>query len=318
MAWGQRGGVWRSGGQTSTDGAAGQTTTATSTAPGVCVPGISVQCACPSGHLGAQACTSAGTYAACVCAPSAVDAGSAGGRDGAADGPPDAAIATGGSGGTTVESSGGTINAGGTTTAGGSTSNAPSGTTVTFANGKAQGAITGYGWLALGAADALTDPTCGPGKMPITNTAPCPSSTNWNSPTALCVSGPIPALGTPPDYAGNWGIMLGVNSADPMGVIGQSFSTMAITVTGLPLVGLRAMVHKRGDPDSTSYCAVLTSGTAMPLAYFSTACYTPTSPGIAITAADVPNIDKIGVQVSSGAAAIAVTNLCITGITFAK
>jgi ABC-type polysaccharide/polyol phosphate export permease len=77
------------------------------------------------------------------------------------------------------------------------------------------------------------------------------------------------------------------------------------------------MVHKKGDPDATSYCATLTAG-AMPFTSFSTTCYTPASPGVAITAADVSIIDKISVQVSSGTAAITVASLCITGITFAK
>jgi hypothetical protein len=177
--------------------------------------------------------------------------------------------------------------------------------------------MTGYGWVALGSADAVTDPTCGPGKTTITQAAPCATSTNWSSPTALCVTGSIPALGTPPDYAGNWGISVGVNADAAFGGLSQSFSSITIAVTGSPSSGLRAMVHKRGDPDATSYCATYAAG-AMPLTSFSTTCYTPAAPGIAITAADVPNIDKISVQVSSGAAAIAVANLCITGITFAK
>ena len=33
--------------------------------------------------------------------------------------------------------------------------------------------MTGYGWVALGTADSITDPTCGTGKTLITNAAPC-------------------------------------------------------------------------------------------------------------------------------------------------
>jgi hypothetical protein len=54
-------------------GTGGQSATATSTAPAVCVPGASVACACVTGQQGAQTCTSAGTFAACVC--SAPDSG---------------------------------------------------------------------------------------------------------------------------------------------------------------------------------------------------------------------------------------------------
>ncbi|MGO9289587.1 MAG: hypothetical protein ACLQIJ_12655 [Polyangia bacterium] len=205
---------------------------------------------------------------------------------------------------------------GGTT--GVTTGAAPSGTTVTFASGKAAGAMTGYGWVALGTADTISSPTCG--TATITNAAPCLTSTTWNSTTALCITGSVPALGTPPDYTGNWGVSVGVNSTDstPSGGLGQSFSSVTITVSGSPGSGLRALVHRKGDPAATSYCATLTSGTAMPLISFSTTCYTPASPGTAITTTDVPNIDQISVQVSSGTAAITVSNLCITGITFAK
>jgi hypothetical protein len=204
---------------------------------------------------------------------------------------------------------------GGTPPVGGSPGGPPTGTTVTFAAGKATGAMTGYGWVALGSADSITDPTCG-GK-PITSAAPCATSTTWASATALCISGTIPALGTPPDYTGNWGVSVGVNSDAAGGGLAQSFSSITIAVTGSPSSGLRAMVHKKGEPDATSYCAALTSG-PMPLTSFSTTCYNTATPGIAITAADVPNIDKVSVQVSSGSAAITVASLCITGITFAK
>jgi len=62
---------------------------------------------------------------------------------------------------------------------------------------------------------------------------------------------------------------------------------------------------------------ILTSGTAITLTTFNTTCYDLTAVGSkALTAADVTNIDQISVQVPAGPAAITVTNLCITGITF--
>ena len=327
-----------SGGESGAGGTGGPTTTAASIAPAACVPGASALCYCPTGQQGAQTCASAGTFAACVCVASAADAGGAGGSDGAATRSPDAPTATGGTtysptgGGYTYAStstpSGGGNHYASTTitsspptggTTGVTTGGAPSGTTVTFASGKAQGAMTGYGWANLGIADAITDPTCGTSKTAIRATAPCLTSTNWNSPTALCISGTVPALGTLPDYTGNWGVSVGVNASDATGgTLGQSFSSITIAVSGSPSSGLRAMVHRRGDPDATSFCYALTPGTAIPLTSFSTTCYTSASPGTAITAADVPNIDKISVQVSSGTAAITVSTLCITGITFAK
>src|ERR1035437_9639232 len=48
---------------------------------GTCVPGASVACACSSGQQGAQTCTSAGTFATCVCTAT-LDAGGLGGAGG--------------------------------------------------------------------------------------------------------------------------------------------------------------------------------------------------------------------------------------------
>jgi hypothetical protein len=59
-----------------------------------CVPGASVECACPAGQKGTLTCNSAGRSGACVCSEPTVDAGGTG--DGAAS-PPDASTATGGS-----------------------------------------------------------------------------------------------------------------------------------------------------------------------------------------------------------------------------
>src|SRR5208283_4132929 len=71
--------------------------------------GASAACACPTGQQGAQTCTSVGTFEACVCATPTVDAGGAGGSDGAATRAPDAPTSTGGTtdaptGGTTASS----------------------------------------------------------------------------------------------------------------------------------------------------------------------------------------------------------------------
>ena len=187
---------------------------------------------------------------------------------------------------------------------------------MTFTSGKASGAMVGYGWVALGTADTITSPTCGATKAAITNATPCAADPNWSG-TGLCMTGSVPALAaTNPDYAGNYGVEVGVSATDPAtGGLGQSFSSISIAVSGSPSTGLRALVHRVGDPDSTSYCLPYASG-AMTLTSFTTACYTPATPGTALTAADVPNIDKVAIQVPSTTTAITVTSLCITGITF--
>jgi hypothetical protein len=199
----------------------------------------------------------------------------------------------------------------------------PTGTTVTFNNGRAAGAMTGWGWVALGVLDTVTDPTCG--GEPVLGTTYCLGGFTWNAANKLCMTGSIPAVSAlNPDYTNNWGALIGVNATlntdGTLGnfgqTLGQSFTSVTITVSGTPLVGLRAQVHRHGDPVGTNYCAAMTSGAAIPFTSFNTKCFDVPPDGVALTAADVPNLDQIDVQVSSGLAAITVTNLCITGITF--
>lgn len=240
-----------------------------------------------------------------------------------------AAGGSGGKGGSAGEKEGGASGSGGVTGKGGSSetgtggsttpvTTGPTGTTVTFVKGKASGAMLGYGWVSLGSDDSVSDPKCGTEE--ITSTSKC-SATTWSTEDSLCISGEIPALPETPtdaDYAANWGMSVGVNATEPAGSgIGQAFKTVAITVTGSPKSGLRALIHKKGDSDGTSYCIALTSGTALTLTKFATDCYADT-PAKTFAAADIPNIDKVAVQVYSGSTAITVKDLCITKIEFTK
>lgn len=190
---------------------------------------------------------------------------------------------------------------------------------VTFKAGRGDGAMTGYGWVTLGSADTVTSPTCGPTNAPITGAAPCTTQTNWNQANALCVSGSIPALPpepTPADYAANWGIQVGVNASEPNAPIGRSFSAVGLAISGTPSVGLRIELHRAGDPVGDTYCALWTSSDPVPLTSFNTECWS--NGGDYLTAADVPTLDKVGLQVTSGAAAIAVTDLCLQSIVFVR
>ena len=225
-----------------------------------------------------------------------------------------------GSGGTPTGNGGAPPRNGGTSGTATSPSTRPgnTGTTVTFKNGKGVGAMTGYGYVALGADDSISDPTCGTSEAEITAAADCKTTTNWNAEDKLCMTGSIPALGDEPDYEANWGVSVGLNATDPdTGGLGQSFSSVTITTSGSPSSGLRAIVHLKGDGESVQYCSPLTSGTAIPFTDFSLTCWDTAKPGTAITAAQVKDIDKIAVQVNSGSTAIDV-DLCITKIEFAK
>ncbi len=112
--------------------------------PASCVPGASVACACTTGQQGAQTCTSEGTFAACMCSAPTVDAGGAGGSDGAVTSPPDAGVggagtsggtSTGGAGGSTASSSTGTTNSCSTVAGQGTITDAAGGTAHVQCNG---------------------------------------------------------------------------------------------------------------------------------------------------------------------------------------
>jgi hypothetical protein len=131
------------------------------------------------------------------------------------------------------------------------------------------------------------------------------------------MSGELPA-NTEKDYDANWGMSVGLNATDPAGGgLGQAFTSIAIAVSGAPAgVKLVAQIHKKGDPDGTSYGAYMTSAAPIPLTSFTTDYYAATPKG-KFVATNAPNIDKVAVQISSSeTAAITVTDFCITGITF--
>jgi len=226
----------------------------------------------------------------------------------------------GGSGGTTpsVGGSGG----GGSGGSGGKTGACtPDTNGICFSEGKAAGLMTGFGFVALGSLDTMTSPACDTG-TPISKTNACTTTTIWNSNNALCITGSVPALpGSPQqsDYDNNWGLQVGANTSEPPGtVLGPSvasYKTITLRVTGTPSTGLRAEIHRLGDPEGTTYCAKMTSGATINLTSFSTECYGGSN-DVKLTTADIPNIDKIAVQVSSTNSAISVTDLCLTSIQF--
>lgn len=201
---------------------------------------------------------------------------------------------------------------------------------VCVADGKAVGVMAGFGFVSLGVLDTVTSPACdnsaggGSESTPITKAAPCLGVTKWNSNDGVCVSGTIPALpGSPAqsDYDNNWGIQVGFDSSSPagqpLGAIASSFKTITLTVSGSPQSGLRAEIHRLHDSNEVTYCANMTSGKSIALSAFSTQCYGGSN-DVKLKEEDLPNIDKIGVQVSSGNTAISVDGLCLTRLSFGK
>ena len=236
-----------------------------------------------------------------------------------------------GGGGSAGNSNGGSSGSNGGSSGGGSCSAGSDG--VCFSTGKASGVMTGYGWIALGSLDSASSPVCAPDATDTTKTQPitkdkaCPStgSTVWGSTDGLCISGDIPALPASPvqsDYDNNWGLQIGVNASDTEGKeIGTAYSSIALTFNGTPTTGLRAELHVKGDPAGTTYCYDgISSGKALKLTDFNTMCWSGvscTDPACKQFSSDsAKNIDKVGMQVSSTAAEIKVSNLCLTGLQF--
>jgi hypothetical protein len=191
---------------------------------------------------------------------------------------------------------------------------------MTISNYQAQGAMTGFGWIALGQQDLVSDPTCNSPVGPITSGTTC-DYTAWSSPTAYCMTGSLPALplnASQTESKMNWGIQIGINAAPAAGgILSQSFSGLTILVTGTPQTGLRAVVHRTGDAEDQTYCAPLSPGIPILFSSFKSQCWGGTST-VYLSAADVPRIDQIGVQVVSDTVPVSAKNLCVTGITFSR
>jgi hypothetical protein len=200
-----------------------------------------------------------------------------------------------------------------------------SGNVVTFSQGKAVGAMTGFGWVAQGAATSLSSPTCA--GVPLTADKPCSTDFTWSSESALCVSGTIPRLtGTMPDFGTNWGVMIGVNAgllelgSGTLPPLSRSFSNVNFHFSGrvVPATGvIRGWIHVSGEPDGVSYCANIISGAPIALMSFSTECWGGSPTSLLLEPEKIPLIDKIGVQiVSDMASSYIISNVCLNEIVF--
>lgn len=238
-------------------------------------------------------------------------------------------------GGSAGNSNGGSTGNGGTSGGNGGTTGGGSCTAgadaVCFSAGKATGVMTGYGYIALGSADTATSPKCdntangGAIDEAITSAKPCPETGGksvWSTPTAgLCISGSIPVVAGG-DYKGNWGLQIGCNVSDPAGgTIGTAYSKITFNFNDSAVtpanMAIRGEIHVKDDAADKTYCATVTPGVATSLIAFNTACWDST--GVNLSADMIPNIDKIGLQVSSDdKKAYEVKDLCWSGLTFTK
>jgi hypothetical protein len=191
-------------------------------------------------------------------------------------------------------------------------------TTVAIVNGRLAPYATptqtpnGYGWVSLAPATTLISPLCAGAR--ITSSAPCATLPDWSDQEKLCISGSLPAFNqSTDDYALNWGVMVGANVTEPAGGgLGAPYTRTFVTLSGAPTTGLRLVVHRKGDPESTTYCVAVTALARIQFSSFNTRCWDGT--GIYLRQEDVPNIDKIALHVPSNAWPISVDNLCLTGL----
>ncbi|MGB8296823.1 MAG: hypothetical protein WCG85_15450 [Polyangia bacterium] len=226
------------------------------------------------------------------------------------------------------------------------------GDVVTFKDGKAQGPMSGYAYIALGPQNSASDPVCAedPNNVAVTRpiTAPdpnecetagktCPTTgrTVWDSSSALCITGTIPIVQNS-DYTDDWGLQIAMNTSNPPAdssgnghTLGTTYSTVAFDITPAAVTpantAIRAIIHLVSQAcNANPYCATIpASGAVLTLTDFNTECWNgpacTTTTCLQLKATDVPNIDKIGVQISSDIVnAYTVTNFCLNSITFGK
>ena len=190
----------------------------------------------------------------------------------------------------------------------------------------------------------ITAPNLGECETP-NQTCPQTGKTIWKSTDAVCISGTIPVVLSDADYPGgdykkNWGLQIAMNStnppidpnnptAGPGHTLNATYSTVALAINPDAVTptnkAIRAIIHiaNQGCGDDP-YCATIpASGTVLNLKDFNTECWggpTCLTPACKqLKPEDVPNIDKIGVQISSDKTnQYTVTDFCLNSITFAK
>jgi hypothetical protein len=186
------------------------------------------------------------------------------------------------------------------------------GSTVTFYDGQARGAMTGKAWVALGPLETVSSPTCQ--GVPLSSSVAC-GSYLWPNLTMLCAYGTIA-----PYYASEstraWGLMVAVYASDPPGLgLGQSFQSITVDFRALPSRGTQLRVHRKGDPPDVMYGSyVFGYGSTV---YHGTVAFKDFSKGVdPLSQEDVPNLDWIGIFVPPTPDREEATTLCLESIEF--
>ena len=173
----------------------------------------------------------------------------------------------------------------------------------------------------------------------------CPTSgrTVWPDSDKLCIKGSMPqALKVDGkwDYDSSWGLQIGVNTDSPPAAEGgktlgeqfpdaAKFTSITLTTSGAPdpnKAVIRVEIHIKSQTcTELNYCSTLKdSGKPLPLSAFNTECWAGSNCNSAtdgkcfeLKAEDIPNIDKIGVQLSGDEKlSYKVDNYCLEKIEF--
>ena len=256
-------------------------------------------------------CDSGGTTIAPGGAGSGNNTATDGGANGATGGKGDG-TATGGRAGTLTggapAGNGGSGNTGNTPSCGSLTQPTATGTlTITGGSYVTSGTLKGYGFTWIGQKSNTT--TC---ILPKCDTSGCVPT--FGS-TALCASGVVTADTTNNSVIG---IGFNLNQAQTGGTVGTVAAPATVTVsatfTGSGSGNAAARIQIV-DATNISYCVkegTWTSGTAIPIGTFNTACWDGS--GTALTAGAL--INAIDITVPSASAADNAFSICLTGATF--
>ncbi|HEX7599680.1 MAG TPA: hypothetical protein VF518_15795 [Polyangia bacterium] len=172
-------------------------------------------------------------------------------------------------------------------------------------DGKLDGALTGYAWVAGGSGTTWISPT------------PCDKQGCFkNTGGALCTQGSIaPLTCTSPsscDWDTDWGAMIGWNPTPVEHQAWGATTTSAIVVNYTGGAGEdRLMAHLAGDPDSKTYCIEnYVAGQVAAPANFVSECWTNT--GTPLT--NFSGVDTFGLQIISAQTPVDF-NICVSSIT---
>lgn len=192
---------------------------------------------------------------------------------------------------------------------------------VCFVGGELQGLFSGVGWIDMAPNASLTDPTCGTDKHSITSDNPCTTRVNWNSETALCMTGAVtglPATATAAEHEINWGVKIGVGlkGANDIGLAIAKYNQVAFRFSADAKIASRAVLHRKGDPDTTTYCIDdIRSGAALRLDRFNTKCWGDVTT-VYLELQDIPKIDYFALRLVPFDETRVFSNLCLQGLSF--